>query len=121
MFQSNIHWQSRVLAALESIGAPPYLIHLRIFFADTAISLNLALLLMQIPVILAAVICARKTRLMPLYALGLWLVWLIFPSSLALTTPGSFLLIAAVIWGFISIPAMATFLDSIPNHSKHLI
>ena len=80
MFQSNIHWQSWVLAALAAIGAPPFLIHLRIFFADTAISLNLALLLMQIPVILAA-----------------------------------------VIWGFISIPAMATFLDSIPNHSKHLI
>lgn len=113
MNKFRFHWQSWALAVIVAISAPWLLIHLRAFIGNTAIMLNPMLMLMQIPVIICAAIGARKTRRMPLYTLGLWLVWLIFPNW-NMPMLGSFLLIAAVIWGIASIPAMAAFSASVP-------
>ena len=109
------NWQSVVLALLLVLALPPCLLWLRISlaFSFTFISLRPLLLGALFSALAGGVMAARKPRALPLCAVFAWLLWFVIPHDAVPGSMPSLLMGAAVLWGLLSVPALAAFFSSL--------
>ena len=94
-------WQSVVLALLLVLALPPCLLWLRISLAFSFTALA------------GGVMASRKPRALPLCAVFAWLLWFVIPHDAVPGSMPSLLMGAAVLWGLLSVPALAAFFSSL--------
>ena len=111
MTNTRPNWQRVVLALLLALALPPFLLWLRISlaFGSTFISLRPLLLGALLFALIGGFLAARKPRVLPLCAALMWLLWFVIPHGALPSVIPSFLMGAAILWGFLSVPAAAAF------------